>query len=174
MSHSDSRIAVYTGSFDPITLGHLSVIRRSARLVDRLVVGVGTNPEKRELFSPEERVELIERSTASISNVEVKLFAGLAVKFVRDCGARVMVRGVRPLTDIAAEFTMMMANRHLDPGIETIFLMADEEFAHVSSSLLKQITPLADDEMLSRFIPREIIGDLRKKLPLSGSESSAS
>jgi pantetheine-phosphate adenylyltransferase len=163
MSHSDSRVAVYTGSFDPITLGHLSVIRRSARLVDRLVVGIGINVEKKALFSPEERVALVERTTASIANVEVCTFTGLAVKFVREQGARVMIRGVRPLTDIAAEFTMMMANRHLDPGIETVFLMADEEFAHVSSSLLKQITPLADDEMLSRFVPREIILDLRRK-----------
>ena len=165
MSQSDSRIAVYTGSFDPITLGHLSVIRRSARLVDKLVIGIGINVEKPPLFTPEERLELVERSTASIPNAEVRVFTGLAVKFVRDCGARVMVRGVRPLTDIAAEFTMMMANRHLDPGIETVFLMADEEFAHVSSSLLKQITPLADDTMLARFVPREIIPELRRKLP---------
>jgi pantetheine-phosphate adenylyltransferase len=164
MPHSDSRIAVYTGSFDPITLGHLSVIRRSARLVDRLIVGIGLNVEKTPLFSPEERLALVERATASITNVEVKIFNGLAVKFVRDCGARVMVRGVRPLTDIAGEFTMMMANRHLDPDIETVFLLADEEFAHVSSSLLKQITPLANDDMLARFIPREIIPDLRAKL----------
>jgi pantetheine-phosphate adenylyltransferase len=168
MSHSDSRIAVYTGSFDPITLGHLSVIRRSARLVDRLIVGIGINVEKKALFTPEERVALVERATASISNVEVCTFTGLAVKFVREQGARVMIRGVRPLTDIAAEFTMMMANRHLDPGIETVFLMADEEFAHVSSSLLKQITPLADDEMLARFVPREIIPDLRGKISRDG------
>lgn len=168
MSHSDSRIAVYTGSFDPITLGHLSVIRRSARLVDRLIVAIGINVEKKALFTPEERVELVERATASLSNVEVCTFTGLAVKFVRERGARVMIRGVRPLTDIAAEFTMMMANRHLDPGIETVFLMADEEFAHVSSSLLKQITPLADDEMLARFVPREIIPDLRRKFARDG------
>ena len=166
MSHADSRLAVYTGSFDPVTLGHVSVIRRSARLVDRLIVGIGVNVDKKALFSPEQRVALVERATASIANVEVCTFSGLAVKFVRDKGARVMIRGVRPLTDIAAEFTMMMANRHLDPGIETVFLMADEEFAHVSSSLLKQITPLADDESLARFVPREIIPDLRQKFAL--------
>src|SRR5215216_5991896 len=155
MTHSDSRVAVYTGSFDPVTLGHLNVIERAARLVDTLIVGVGINTEKAALFSPEQRIELLKQATASIKNVKVRSFPGLAVQFVRECGARVMVRGVRPLTDLAAEFTMMMANRHLDPGIETVFLMADEEFAHVSSSLLKQITPLADDEMLARFIPRE-------------------
>ena len=164
MPHSDSRIAVYTGSFDPITLGHLSVIRRSARLVDRLVVGIGVNVEKKELFSIEERVALVERSTASISNVEVRTFTGLAVQFVRECGARVMIRGVRPLTDIAAEFTMMMANRHLDPGIETVILMADKELAHVSSTLIKQIAPLADDEHLAHFVPQVVIEELRKKM----------
>src|SRR5262245_55862945 len=161
MTQSDSRVAVYTGSFDPITLGHLNVIERSARLVDTLIVGIGVNVEKAALFSPEERVALVTQSTAYVKNVEVRAFDGLAVEFVRQCGARVMVRGVRPLTDLAGEFTMMMANRHLDPGIETVFLMADEEFAHVSSSLIKQITPLADDEMLARCVPRAIIPALR-------------
>ncbi len=165
MTRSDSRLAVYTGSFDPVTLGHLNVIQRSSRLVDRLVVGVGLNVDKTALFSPEERVELVERATASFVNVEVRSFSGLAVEFVRECGARVMMRGVRPLTDLASEFTMMMANRQLDPDIETVFLMADEEFSHVSSSLIKQITPLASDEMLKRFVPAEIIPTLRRKVP---------
>lgn len=166
MAKSELRSAVYTGSFDPITLGHLSVIRRSARLVDELIIGIGINVEKTPLFSPEERVELVSKVTASCGNVSVKVFTGLAVRFVRECDARIMIRGVRPLTDIAAEFTMMMANRHLDPGIETIFLMADEEFAHVSSSLIKQVAPLADDNMLARFVPREIIPAIREKLEL--------
>ena len=164
MTRSDSRVAIYTGSFDPVTLGHLNVIERAARLVDKLIVGIGSNTEKAALLSLEERVTLVTQATAEISNVEVKSFAGLAVEFVRQCGARVMVRGVRPLTDLAGEFTMMMANKHLDPGIETVFLMADEEFAHVSSSLLKQIAPLADDEMLARFVPRVIIPVLRQKI----------
>jgi pantetheine-phosphate adenylyltransferase len=162
MTQSDSRIAVYTGSFDPITLGHLSVIQRSSRLVDRLIVGIGINLEKPPLFSPEERVELVKRAVQSLPNVKPS-FAGLAVAFVRS-GARVMIRGVRPLADLAVEFTMTMANRHLDPGIETVFLMADEEFSHVSSSLIKQITPLTSDEILARFVPREIIPLLRQKI----------
>jgi pantetheine-phosphate adenylyltransferase len=164
MTHSDSRVAVYTGSFDPVTLGHLNVIERAARLVDTLIVGVGINTEKAALFSPEQRIDLLKQATANIKNVEVREFSGLAVEFVRQCGARVMVRGVRPLTDLAGEFTMTMANKHLDPGIETVFLMADEEFVHVSSSLLKQIAPLADDEMLTRFVPRVIIPALRQKI----------
>ena len=165
MSQSDSRIAVYTGSFDPITLGHLNVIERSSRLVDRLIVGIGLHAGKEPMFTPEERVELVRRTTRKFPNVEVRTFDGLAVKFVRnECQARVMIRGVRPLTDIAAEFTMTMANRQLDPGIETVFLMADEEFNHISSSLIKQITRIAGDDELERFVPWEVIEDLRKNM----------
>ena len=104
-------------------------------------------------------------ATAPLENVQVHQFTGLAVDFVHQMGARVMIRGVRPLTDIAGEFTMMLANRHLDPQIETVFLMADEQFAHVSSSLIKQIAPLASDEQLAKFVPREIIPELRMKIP---------
>ncbi len=164
MSNSDSRVAVYTGSFDPITLGHLNLIKRSSRLVDRLIVGIGMNVGKEPLFTPEERVDLVRQTTSGFKNVEVRSFSGLAVKFVRDCGARVMIRGVRPLTDIDAEITMMMANRQLDPEIETVFLMADEQFSHVSSSLIREIAPLAGDDELARFVPTEVIEALRRKL----------
>jgi pantetheine-phosphate adenylyltransferase len=159
-----SRRAVYTGSFDPISLGHLNVIERSARLVDELIVGVGQNIDKQALFSADERVDLIKRATAHLANVVVKTFDGLAVRFVRESQARVIVRGVRSLGDIEHEFTMTLANRKLDPDIETVFLMADDEYSHVSSSLIKQIAPLADDEELSRFVPRAIIPPLRAKL----------
>jgi pantetheine-phosphate adenylyltransferase len=162
-----SRRAVYTGSFDPITLGHLNVIERSSRLVDELIVGVGTNIDKQALFTAEERVELVERVTKPLGNVKVLQFAGLAVQFVRECDARVIIRGVRSLSDMDTEFTMTLANRKLDPSIETVFLMADEEFSHVSSTLIKQITPLADDEELARFVPRSVIPDLRAKLKSS-------
>ena len=158
------KTAVYTGSFDPITLGHLDVITRSSQLVDELIVGIGINSEKKPLFEPEERIELVQRVTASLPNIVVKTFSGLAVNFVKSCNAGVMIRGIRPLTDVAAEITMSMANRRLDPELETVFLMADSEYAHVSSSLIKQITRLADDDQLAMFIPREIIGDLRAKL----------
>jgi pantetheine-phosphate adenylyltransferase len=169
MSHHAPRIAVYTGSFDPITLGHLNVIERGSRLVDTLIVGIGINVVKSPLFTPEERVELVRRVTERFGNVEVREFTGLSVKFVRECKARVMIRGVRPLTDIAAEITMMMANRQLDPEIETVFLMANLEYAHVSSSLIKQIAPLASDEALLRFVPPEVVEALRKKrLPSAG------
>ena len=156
--------AVYTGSFDPITLGHLNVIERASRLTETLLIGVGRNIEKSGLFSPDERIELVQRVTEHLDNVEVQAFEGLAVNFVQQCGAQVMIRGVRPLTDIAAEFTMMMANRQLNDELETVFLMAHGDYAHVSSSLIKQITPLADDEQLARFVPIDIIPDIRRKL----------
>lgn len=159
------RIAVYTGSFDPITLGHLHIIERAARLVDQLVIGIGINKDKTPLFSPAERVALVRQVTGNIRNLRVETFADLAVDFVRRSGARVMVRGIRPMTDIAGEFTMLLANRQLDDGIETVFLMADECFAHVSSSLLKQIAKMStDDDRLAKFVPREIIPAIREKM----------
>jgi pantetheine-phosphate adenylyltransferase len=159
-----SRRAVYTGSFDPITLGHLNVIERSSQLVDELIVGVGTNIDKQTLFTADERIELIRRLTDPLGNVVVKKFAGLAVRFVRECDSRVIIRGVRSLSDMEAEFTMTLANRKLDADVETVFLMADEEFSHVSSSLIKQITSMASDDEIARFVPSAIIPDLRAKL----------
>ncbi len=162
---SDSRTAVYTGSFDPVTLGHMHIIERAAKLFDNLIIGIGINADKRALFEPSERRELLKTVTAEISNVRITVFEGLAVDFVASLGSKVMVRGIRPLTDIAGEFTMMMANHQLDPTIETVFLMADERFAHVSSSLLKQIASLSDDDaQLEKFVPPEIIAPLRKQL----------
>ena len=157
--------AVYAGSFDPITNGHVDIIERTLQVFERVIVAVAFNPNKDSaLFTPEERVDLVMRTTSRFGNVEVRQFAGLAVKFVRECGAHVMIRGVRPLTDIEFEMTMVMANRQLDPGIETVFLMADKEFAHVSSSLIKQIAPLADDEELASFVPAEVVSAMRRKM----------
>ena len=133
-------------------------------MLGQRVIGIGINTEKTGLFDPQERMDLVLRVTEHLENVKVQSFEGLAVNFVKACGAKVMIRGVRPLTDIAAEFTMTMANRRLDDQLETVFLMADGDYAHVSSSLIKQITPLANDEQLARFVPAEIIPDLRKKL----------
>ena len=168
MTNSDSRIAVYTGSFDPITLGHLNVIERCSKLVDKLIVGIGVNIDKQVLFSPEERMEMVREATSRLGNVEVRAFAGLAVNFVRECGARVMIRGVRSLSDMEAEFTMTLANRQLDPGIETVFLMAGEEYSHISSSLIKQIASLAGDKELLRFVPPAVAKAIRKKMATEG------
>jgi pantetheine-phosphate adenylyltransferase len=158
------RLAVYTGSFDPVTLGHLDVIERASRIFDGIIVGVGVNPDKQPMFSLEERVALVRESVAHLPNVRVESFGGLSVAFVREKGAGVLLRGVRSLTDIEAEFTMTLANRKLDAAIETVFLMADAQYSHISSSLLKQITPLADDAALLRFVPRPVVRALRGKL----------
>lgn len=159
-----SRIAVYTGSFDPVTLGHLNVVQRASTLFDELVIGVGVNSEKRSLFTPEQRVDLLTGVVSNLPNVRVETFSGLAVSFVKQCGSRVMVRGLRPLTDIAGEFTMLMANRQLSSEIETVFLMADEGYTHVSSSLIKQIALLSDEAMLSKFVPTSVIGPLKEAM----------
>ncbi len=162
---SSNRIAVYTGSFDPVTLGHLHIIERAAALFDDLVIGIGINEDKESLFAPDDRVDLMRSVTGRLPNTRVEVFDGLAVDFVRSLGAHIMIRGIRPLTDIAGEFTMMMANQQLDPGVETVFLMADERFTHVSSSLLKQIARLSDDDdQLAKFVPPEIIAPLRAQL----------
>lgn len=162
------RVAVYTGTFDPITLGHLNVIQRGSRLVDRLVVGVGINPQKNPLFTTEERIALIHDVAAPLGNVEAAAFHGLAVHFVRDCGARLLIRGIRSLSDIEAEFTMTLANRKLDPEIETIFLMAGEEFSHISSSLIKQIATLGGEADLQQFVPSLVAQRLMEKLRANG------
>lgn len=160
------RRAVYTGSFDPVTLGHLNVMQRARLVADELIVGVGHNNHKTALFSDEERAELVQRvvRAAGLDHVRVETFDGLAVRFVRKMGSRLIVRGVRSVTDMEAEFTMILANRQLDPEVETVFFMAGDEFSHVSSTLIKQITPLASDDELARFVPREIIPDLRAKI----------
>ncbi len=149
--------AVYPGSFDPFTLGHLDIVERASRLFEHLVVGVGINSDKRPLFTAEERVELIRLSTAHLDNIDVVTYHGLTIKFVQECGAKIMIRGVRPITDIPAELTMMMANRRLAPDIETLFMIADGELAHVSSSLIKAIASVADEETFANFLPKPIV-----------------
>jgi pantetheine-phosphate adenylyltransferase len=161
---SRGRIGVYTGSFDPVTLGHLHIIDRARRLFDQLVVGVGVNATKESTFTTEERVNLLEKVTRTWPEVKVAAFDGLAVDFVRQLGAATMVRGLRPLTDVAGEFTMMMANRRLAEEIDTVFLMADEEYAHVSSSLIKQIAAISDGAALEKFLPKAVIAPLLAKL----------
>lgn len=162
ISTLDSRLAVYTGTFDPVHLGHLDVIRRGCRLYDKLIVGVGVNPDKKTVFDIDERVRLIDGLTIDAKNVEVHKFDGLAVKFVRSVGARIMIRGLRTLSDMEYEFTMSLMNRHLDPEIETVFLMAKDEFSHVSSSLLRQIAVLGGD--LSKFLAEPVERALKAKV----------
>src|SRR5204863_2771560 len=121
----------------------------------------GVNPEKKTLFTPEERVQLTREVARDWPNVEVEAFDGLAVTFVRKCGARVVLRGLRTLSDMEYEFTMSLMNRNLDPEIETVFLMANEEFSHVSSALLRQIATFGGD--LSKFLPPKVAAALQQR-----------
>src|SRR5438552_1692254 len=129
------RVAVLTGTFDPVHLGHVDIIRRGSHIFDRVIVGVGINPDKTPMFTADERVAFLREVSAPYPNVEVQQFNGLAVRFVRQVGARVMLRGLRTLSDMEYEFTMSLMNLNLDPDLETIFLMAQEEYSHVSSTL---------------------------------------
>lgn len=158
--------AVYVGSFDPLTLGHEDVIRRGARIFERLTVGIGVNPDKTPLFSAEERVEIIRQVVGDLPNVNVLSFTGLTVDFIRQQRAGLMLRGVRTLSDIEAEFTMTLANLALEPEIETVFLMASERYTHISSTLIKQIARMGRESAASKleqFVPAPVIAPLIAK-----------
>jgi len=161
------RVAVYTGAFDPVHLGHLDIIRRGSRIFDRLVVGVGVNPEKTSFLPVEERVDLLERVVAKWPNVEVRPFTGLAVRFVHDLGAAIILRGLRTLSDMDHEFTMSLMNLSLDPTVETVFLLAKEGFSHISSTLIRQIAGFEGE--LGKFVPPEVMAALKGRLPPPGS-----
>src|SRR5204862_3017678 len=154
MNPPTQRIAVYTGVFDPVHLGHLDVIRRGCRLYDRLVVGVGINIDKAPFFTLEERVQQLRDVLTSYPNVDVLPFTGLAVSFVHEVGARIMLRGLRTLSDMEYEFTMSLMNLSQDSEIETIFLMAKQEYSHFSSSLIREIATFGGN--LDQYVPPDI------------------
>ena len=156
------RRAVYPGSFDPVTFGHLDIIRRSAVLVDELIVGVLTNSAKTPLFSAEERVNILEKATLDIPNVEVKPFEGLSVNFARENHAQVIIRGLRAVTDFEYELQMAQTNRVLAPDVDTVFLTTSLEYAYLSSTILKEVAHFGGD--LSKFAPREITDAVIEKL----------
>jgi pantetheine-phosphate adenylyltransferase len=162
----NAKHAVYVGSFDPMSLGHEDIVRRGASMYERVTVGIGINPEKRPLFSCDERLELLRAVVAPYRNVDVATFDGLAVDFVRRCNAALMLRGLRTLTDIETEFTTCLANRVLAPDIETVFLMAGEKYAHISSTLIKQIAQMGHQnnaDKLRAFVPEPFIKPLIDK-----------
>ena len=162
----DPKHAVYVGSFDPVTLGHVDIIVRGASIFDKLTIGIGINPEKTPLFTPEERLSLMRDVFSNHKNIEVKTFSGLTVRFVRECGAKVMLRGMRTLTDLESEFTMSLANHVLAPELETIFLMASDKYTHISSTLIKQIAQMGGaegDRLLKDFVPKPVIAPLLAK-----------
>jgi pantetheine-phosphate adenylyltransferase len=145
------KIAVYPGSFDPMTNGHLDILQRSATTFDEVIVAVGRNSSKTPLFTPEERVALIEKSCTMLSNVRVTMFEGLLVDFVQKQGAQFIVKGLRAVSDFESEFQMGLANRKLSPQIETIFLMTSQEYLFLSSSIVKEVSRLQGD--ISHFVP---------------------
>ncbi len=166
------RIGVYPGTFDPITLGHLDIIRRGAKLVDRLIIGVTTNPSKNPMFTPEERMVSVRREVADqgIDNVEVVGFNALLMKFARKQGASVIVRGLRAVADFEYEYQMAGMNQQLDAEIETVFLMADVGLQPIASKLVKEIalfggdisgfvTPTICDEVVARVEKLGRLGD---------------
>jgi len=158
------RTAVFTGTFDPISLGHLDVIQRGRLLFEHLVVGIGINVNKASLFNVEERVEMTRRVLLPFPNVSVQSFEGLTVQFVRRIGARVILRGLRTLSDMEYEFGMTLTNHRLDPEVETVFLMAGAEYSHVSSTLVKQVAYFGGHEELRKFVPEELVGPILKKV----------
>lgn len=155
------RIGVYPGSFDPITNGHLDIIKRASKLFDRLIVVVVRNDDKHALFTMDERVELIKKSCHDVQLNEVEMFSGLLVEFVKCKGATTIVKGLRAVSDYEYELQMAMLNKHLDSNIETIFLMSDLQNSFLSSSMVKQVAKNGGD--ISSFVPDEIIGDIKDK-----------
>ena len=156
------RRAVYPGSFDPVTFGHLDIIERSASLVDELVVGVLVNHAKTPLFSVEERVNMLLEVTKMIPNVRVESFSGLSVEFVKQCDARFIVRGLRAITDFEFELQMAQTNRIMDSDIDTIFLTTNLEYAYISSTTVKEVALYGGD--ISHFVPPYIAGQIRRKM----------
>jgi pantetheine-phosphate adenylyltransferase len=153
--------AIYAGSFDPVTNGHLDVLSRAAQVFDEVVVAVAFNSEKRGLFTPEERVVMLKEATFAMRNVRVTQFHGLLVEFAIREGACVIVRGLRAVSDFEFEFQMALMNRRLEPALETFFLMPKEEYSYVSSRLVKEVASLGGD--VSVFVPTVVAKALREK-----------
>jgi pantetheine-phosphate adenylyltransferase len=156
------RIGVYPGTFDPITLGHMDIIARGAKLVDRLIIGVATNPSKSPLFTLEERVGHVQREAAHIPNVEVVPFDALLMHFAEAQGASVIVRGLRAVADFEYEFQMAGMNQQLNAEIETVFLMADVALQPIASRLVKEIASYGG--AIDKFVPPKIAAEVRDRI----------
>lgn len=153
------RICVYPGSFDPITVGHMDIIRRSGNLFDRVIVAVLHNPAKRGCFPLEERLALIRAACAGLPNVTVDAFDGLLVDYVRKTGAQVVVRGLRAVSDFESEFQMAQVNHQVLPGMETLFMMTLPEHAYISSSIVRELASFGGN--IEPFVPAEILPRVR-------------
>jgi pantetheine-phosphate adenylyltransferase len=156
------RIGVYPGTFDPITLGHLDIIRRGAKLVDRLVIGVATNPSKSPMFTLEERVAQVRRETADIPNIDVTSFDSLLMNFAISQKATVIVRGLRAVSDFEYEFQMAGMNQQIEPDVETVFLMADVALQPIASRLVKEIATYGGK--ITPFVPKMIADEVAARV----------
>ena len=155
------RIAIYPGTFDPITYGHIDLIKRGLKIFDRVIVAVASNEPKNPLFTVKERVEMVKRSVRG-ENVEVDSFGGLIVDYARRKGIRVLMRGVRMLSDFEFEFQMALTNRKLRPNVETIFLMPNESYAYLTSRLIKETALLGAD--VRTYVPPHVYAALKAKI----------
>ncbi len=156
------RRAIYPGSFDPVTFGHLDIIKRSAKQVDELIVGVLCNKAKTPLFSVEERVKILEKVTKDIEGVKIIPFEGLLVDFAKAMDADMLVRGLRAITDFEYELQMAQTNHKLDPNIETIFLTTSLEYSYLSSTIAKEVASFGGN--IEQFVPAEIVGLVEQKI----------
>ena len=156
------KIAVYPGSFDPITLGHLNIIKRASRIFDKVYICVAVNSSKRPVFSLEERADFVTRVTRKYGNVEVDTFDGLLVDFAREKEAGFIIKGLRAVSDFEYEFQIALVNKKLAPEIETVFLTADEKYTYLSSTVAREMAIYNAD--LTKIIPREIIEDVSGRL----------
>ena len=157
-----AKIAVYPGTFDPVTYGHIDLIERASKIFDRVIVAVAHNKSKGVLFSVAERVSMLKDAVRGIKNVEIDDFDGLVVNYVRERGSRVMIRGLRMLSDFEYEFQMALTNRKLADNIETIFMMPHQDYSYISSKLLKEAAMLGAD--VGNFLPRKAEKALKEKL----------
>ena len=156
------KTAVYPGTFDPVTYGHLDVILRASKLFDRVIVGVLHNSSKSPLFSVEERVNILKKATQDIPNVEVRSFSGLAVDFAKECQAHTIVRGLRAITDFEYELQMAQTNHKLEENVETIFLSTRLEYSYLSSRIVKEVASFNGD--ISQFVPKVVEQRIREKI----------
>jgi pantetheine-phosphate adenylyltransferase len=154
------KLCIYPGTFDPLTNGHLDVLQRAAKLFGHVRVAVAIDSTKAPLFTPARRVELIKANLQGLPNVDVVSFEGLLVEFARQQKAHAIIRGLRALSDFEFEFNMALMNRHLEPQVETIFVMPNEAYSYTSSSLVKQIAKLGGD--VTKFVPPNVAAALRK------------
>ena len=155
------KIGIYPGSFDPITLGHLDIIERSSKLVDQLIIGVLINSSKSPLFTNEERVDLIKKTTSHIPNVEVISYNGLLVDFAKERNADILIRGLRAVTDFEYELQLAQINKKLYPQVETIFLATNVNYAYLSSSVVREVARYGGD--IKQFVPESIVQSVYDK-----------